>query len=489
MTEELQTQQGQDEAQEDFAALFAAQEAAAPRLQTGQKVTGKIIEINGDSVFVDVGIKVDGVMDRKDILDAEGKEMAAPGDSIDVWVVGVAPHEIRLSRSMSGSGMAALEEACQSGVPVDGRVVASCKGGYTVEVLGKTAFCPGSQMDAAATGDAESVVGRTMQFVVLRVENRGRNIVVSRRALLERERQENLEKLLASVKVGDTVEGRITRLAPFGAFMELAPAVEGMIHLSELSWSRVGAADEAVSPGDMVRAKLLSVSTDDKGRTKISLSRKQAEGDPWAQAAERLSVGAVMEGKVTRLAPFGAFVELLPGVEGLVHLSEMSWTKRVNKAEDVVAAGDAVSVKIKDINPETRRISLSLRDAEGDPWQDAAARFAVGTVVEGTVESQSKFGVFVTLAPGITGLLPAGVIKNAKKSEFTSLDKGDTVKLVVQNLDIAARRISLAPEGVEVAEKSRDNDWKQHATAGSSAQGSGMGIMAQALQKALQKKA
>ena len=193
MTEELQTQQGHDDAQEDFATLFAAQEAAAPRLQTGQKVTGKIIEINGDSVFVDVGIKVDGVMDRKDILDAEGKEMAAPGDSIEVWVVGVNPHEIRLSRSMSGSGMAALEEACQSGVPVDGRVVASCKGGYTVEVLGKTAFCPGSQMDAAATGDAESVVGRTMQFVVLRVENRGRNIVVSRRALLERERQEKID--------------------------------------------------------------------------------------------------------------------------------------------------------------------------------------------------------------------------------------------------------------------------------------------------------
>lgn len=489
MTEELQTQQGHDDAQEDFATLFAAQEAAAPRLQTGQKVTGKIIEINGDSVFVDVGIKVDGVMDRKDILDAEGKEMAAPGDSIDVWVVGVNPHEIRLSRSMSGSGMAALEEACQSGVPVDGRVVASCKGGYTVEVLGKTAFCPGSQMDAAATGDAESVVGRTMQFVVLRVENRGRNIVVSRRALLERERQDNLEKLLASIKVGDTVEGRITRLAPFGAFMELAPAVEGMIHLSELSWSRVGAADEAVSPGDMVRAKLLSVSTDDKGRTRISLSRKQAEGDPWAQVSERLAVGSVMEGKVTRLAPFGAFVELLPGVEGLVHLSEMSWTKRVNKAEDVVAAGDTVSVKIKEINPETRRISLSMRDAEGDPWQEAASRFAVGTVVEGTVESQSKFGVFVTLAPGITGLLPAGVIKSAKKSEFTSLDKGDSVKLVVQNLDTAARRISLAPEGVEVAEKTRDTDWKQHASAGSAGQSAGMGIMAQALQKALQKKA
>ena len=220
--------------------------------------------------------------------------------------------------------------------------------------------------------------------------------------------------------MGDTVEGRITRLASFGAFMELAPGVEGMIHLSELSWSRVNSADEAVAVGDMVRAKLLSVSKDDKGRTRISMSRKKAEGDPWLQAADRLAAGTVVEGKVVRIAPFGAFVELLPGVEGLVHLSEMSWTKRVNKAEDVVNVGDVISVKIKEINVESRRISLSLRDAEGDPWQDADQRFAAGTVVTGTVESRSQF---VSLAPGITGLLPAGVIKNAKNSgEFSKLD-------------------------------------------------------------------
>ena len=248
MTEERMNMSAPEDGSEDFAALLAEHDAVADRVHPGQKVTGTIIEISGDSVFVNIGIKIDGVMDRKDILDADGKETLAVGDTIELYVTGVSSQEIRLSRSMGGSGMAALEEARDAAVPVDGRVVATCKGGYTVEVLGKTAFCPGSQMDAAATGDAESVVGRTMQFVVLRVENRGRNIVVSRRALLERERQDNLEKLLASIKVGDTVEGRITRLAPFGAFMELAPAVEGMIHLSELSWSRVGAADEAVSP-------------------------------------------------------------------------------------------------------------------------------------------------------------------------------------------------------------------------------------------------
>ena len=478
-----------EEGSEDFAAMFAAQEAGTVRLQPGQKVTGTIITITGDSVFVDVGIKLDGIMDRKDILDAEGNESVAPGDSIEVYVVGTSAGEIRLSRSMSGAGMAALEDARDAGVPVDGRVTGTCKGGYTVSVMGKNAFCPGSQMDSVSVADAEALVGRTMQFLIIRVENRGRNIVVSRRALLDRERQENLEKVLASLNVGDTVEGRITRLASFGAFMELAPGVEGMIHLSELSWSRVGAADEAVSVGDSVRAKLLSVSKDDKGRVRISLSRKQAEGDPWADVADKVVAGSVMEGKVVRTAPFGAFVELAPGIEGLVHISELSWTKRVHKAEDVVNVGDVVNVKVKEVNADARRISLSLRDAEGDPWQDAATRFAAGTVVTGTVESRAQFGLFVNLAPGITGLLPAGVIKGCKNAaELNKLDKGDSVTLTVQNLDTAARRISLAPEGYEGAPAREDHSWKQHASTNTASSAGGLNIMAQALQKAMQNK-
>ena len=327
----------QEENTEDFAAMLAAHEATAIRLQPGQKVKGTVIAISGDSVFVDVGIKVDGVMELKDILDAEGKQSVGPGDSVEAWVIGVSPNEIRLSRSMSGSGVAALEEARDAALPVDGRITAVCKGGYTVDVLGKSAFCPGSQIGVPGVEDAASLVGRGLQFLVIRVENHGRNIVVSHRALADRERAEHLDALLESLKVGDTVEGKITRLAPFGAFMELAPSVEGMIHLSELSWSHVTSADEAVTPGDMVRAKVLSIAKDDKGRVRISLSRKQAEGDPWEHVEERLSAGAVVQGKVTRLVPFGAFVELLPGVEGLAHISELSWTKRVTKPEDVLS--------------------------------------------------------------------------------------------------------------------------------------------------------
>ena len=228
---------------------------------------------------------------------------------------------------------------------------------------------------------------------------------------------------------------------------------------------------------------------DDKGRVRISLSRKQAEGDPWADVANKVVAGSVMEGKVVRTAPFGAFVELAPGIEGLVHISELSWTRRVHKAEDVVNVGDVVNVKVKEVNPEARRISLSLRDAEGDPWQDAASRFAPATVVTGTVESRAQFGLFVNLAPGITGLLPAGVIKGCKNAaELNKLDKGDSVTLTVQNLDTAARRISLAPEGYEGAPAREDHSWKQHASTNSSSSAGGLNTMAQALQKAMQNK-
>lgn len=489
MTSEQLEMPGQEELVEDFASLLAAHEATSDRLQPGQKVRGTVIAVTGDSVFIDVGIKVDGIMERKDFLDAEGKESVEPGDPVEAWVIGVSSQEIRLSRSMSGSGVAALEEARDAALPVDGRVTGTIKGGYTVDVLGKSAFCPGSQMDVVSVGDAESMVGRTMQFLVTRVENRGRNIVVSRRALLEREREESLTKLLENIKEGDTVEGPVSRLAPFGAFVELAPAVEGMIHLSELSWSRVGAADEAVSLGEVIRAKVLNITRNEKGQVRIALSRKQAEGDPWQDVTSRLTVGDVVQGKVVRLAPFGAFVELLPGIEGLVHISEMSWAKRINKPEDILTVAESIAVKIKDIDSANRRISLSLRDAEGDPWQDAAQRFSAGSLVTGIVESRTQFGIFVSLAPGITGLLPAAVIKNAKNSgEYSKLDKGAEVTLIVQNIDSSARRISLAPEGSDVSSEDDDKAWRQHAAAGKSSADSGMGIMAQALQKALQKK-
>lgn len=470
---------------ENFEEMLAMHEASAPRLQTGQKVTGKVITVSGDSVFVDVGVKQDGVLDRAEILDAEGRETVAPGDSVSAWIVGVSPQGIRLSRSMIGSGIAALEEARDAGLPVEGRVKATCKGGYEVEVLGKNAFCPGSQMEAAE--DPESVVGRQMQFLITRIENHGRNIVVSRRALIERERRENLDKLLSSINIGDTLEGKISRLVPYGAFIELAPSVEGLAHISELSWSRVSTPDEVVSPGDPVRVKVMSLVKDDKGQMRIGLSPKQAQGDPWEKVEERFRPGDIVEGTVRRLAPFGAFVEIAPGIEGLAHVSELSWEKRILKPEEVLAAGDVVSVKIREISPETRRISLSLKDAQGDPWQDAPEKFSPGTQVKGRVESKNQHGIFISLAPGISGLLPQGVLSNSADSgNLSRLGAGDSIEVVIRTVDPATRRISLAP--VTSEKQPEDNSWGQHVSVRPESSGDNLGIMAQALKKAFEKK-
>ncbi len=481
---------------EDFASLLETYNSPKVRLQPGQKVSGTIIAMTGENIFLDIGIKVDGIMDRKDILDANGETTLNVGDSIESWVTSVSAQEIRLSRS--GSGVSALEDAKDAGIPVDGKVLGTCNGGYNVEVMQKRAFCPGSQMGRSSFDDPNSVVGKTLPFIITRIESNGRNIVVSHRAFLERERQESLAKLLETIKEGDTVEGRITRLAPFGAFMEIAPSVEGMIHISELTWSRVSSSDEAVSEGDLVRAKVLSITQDAKGGMRISLSRKQAEGDPWADVESRLSVDTVVTGRVVRLTSFGVFVEVLPGVDGLVHISEMSWTKRVHKPEDFVAVGDTVTVKIKELSLEARRLSLSMRDAESDPWSTVAEQFPVGTLVSGTVESRAQFGFFVNLAPGITGLLPNAAIKDAKNAkELSTLEKGQTVSLKILSLDVEKRRISL---GSEESEEREDTSWKEHtktkparenkggSSASTSTDSGSFGNLSQAFAAALDKK-
>lgn len=464
---------------EDFASLFEESVTPGAHIEPGQKVEGAIIAISGDSAFLDIGMKQEGIMEKEDLPPDTGV-----GDKVTAYVISMNPGSIRLSRSMSGAGLAAIEDAMSNAIPVEGKIRALCKGGYQVELLGKTAFCPGSQMERLSGLADEDLVGKQFAFLITRMENSGRNIVVSRRALLEKERNENLERILSSLKAGDVVEGKITRLAPYGAFMEIAPYVEGMIHISELSWSRIEQPDEAVSVGDVVRAKILEAGVDDKGKGRISLSIKQADGDPWKDISGKFKTGDIVNGKVRRLAPFGAFVEIAPGVEGLVHLSEMSWEKRVARAEEIVQPGEEILVKIKEINPDARRISLSIKDARDDPWQDAPELFPVGKKVEGIVESRSSYGYFISLKPGITGLLPLSALKEAPP-ELKKLSPGDRVNLLIQNIDSTARRISLilSNNSNDLAEE--DKSWREHA---SSQPDESMGVMAQAFKKAMQKK-
>ena len=491
VSEEFKERNGIDEGEASFAELFEQySDGGGDDLNVGDKVSGKVIQVGESTIFVDTGTKLDGIVEREELLDDEGNCTVVEGDVVELYVVGKDSGGIKLSRALSGvGGLAMLEEAKAGGLPVEGHVDSTCKGGFNVTVMQRRAFCPVSQIDNRFVENGEEYVGKTLEFLITKLEQRGRNIVISRRALLERESAQAQETFTAETQVGDVVEGTVTRLAPFGAFVEIMPGLDGLVHVSQISHARIGSPDEAVTVGQRVKAKIVRLENDDKGRLKISLSMKELAQDPWDTVAATFAEGDKVTGKVVRLADFGAFVEIAPGIDGLVHVSEMSYTQRVNKPADFVKEGQQVSVKIKSIDPATRRIGLSMKDAEGDPWLDVAERYKPGQKVTGTVEKQEQFGIFIALEPGITGLLPKSVIARSEKpGEFEKLHAGDSVEVVVSQVKPTERKISLATGSEQDA-----GDWKEYAPAkqprtGGSGESGGMGLLGAKLQEALKNK-
>jgi small subunit ribosomal protein S1 len=492
VSEEFKDRNGVEEGEASFAELFEQySEGGGDNLNVGDKVSGTVIQVGENAVFVDTGTKLDGIVDREELLDEEGNCTVKEGDVVELYVVGSDSGGIKLSRALSGiGGMAMLEEAKASNLPVEGKVDSTCKGGFNVTLMQRRAFCPVSQIDMRFVEDAEAYVGKTFEFMITKLEQRGRNIVVSRRALLEREAAEATSTFISDTKVGDEIEGTVTRLAPFGAFVEIMPGLDGLVHISQLSYARVTTPEEAVTVGQKVKAKIVGIEQTDKpGRLKISLSMKELAQDPWDTISSTFAEGDKVTGKVVRLADFGAFVEIAPGVDGLVHVSEMSYTKRVNKPADFVSEGQQVAVKIKSIDPQTRRIGLSMKDAEGDPWMDVENKYRPGQAVQGVVEKQEQFGIFIQLEPGITGLLPKSVIARSEKpAAFEKLHSGDTVEVVIGEVKAGERKISLTTGDVQ-----EDGDWKKfapkkQAAASAPGESGGMGLLGAKLQEALGKK-
>ncbi|MFW6415587.1 MAG: S1 RNA-binding domain-containing protein, partial [Thermodesulfobacteriota bacterium] len=367
------------------------------------------------------------------------------GDVLELYVVSLKHGEIHLARSMGREGdIEQLQQAAQSKIPVEGKVKETCKGGFKVSVMNRTAFCPMSQIDINHVEDPETMPGQTLRFLINRVEENGKNIVVSRRQLLEKERAEALQNLQEQTQPGDIIQGKVTRLASFGAFVEIAPQVEGLVHLSEMSWSKTLSPEEIVSPGDKVSVKFLSLDQTEDKKPRIQLSLKQAGSDPREEAMANLQPGMIVTGTVTRTASFGVFVELAPGVEGLVHISEISHIKRVHKPENEVSPGDEVAVMIKEVDSESGRISLSMRDAEGDPWLDVPNRYKKGQVVQGVVEKKEDFGVFVRLEPGVVGLLHSSKLESSPEISMNKISPEDKITVSIESMDAENRRISLA---------------------------------------------
>ena len=431
-----------DSSSDDFAKMFEDSSKAVSRtVKAGDKIKSEILIIGKEDVFVTTGTMDDGVVLKRDLIDKDGNFLYKVGDEIDLFVTQVKGSQIFLSPKPTGKNLADdLEDAFDMMLSVEGKVTEAVNGGFRVELMGKTAFCPISQIDLRRVDDPSQYIGKKFDFMITQFQTR--NIVVSRRKLLEQEKNLSVDVFIQDHRAGDTLSGVVTRLEQFGAFIEVAPGLEGMAHISEIAWSRLNHPNEALALGQEVQAKVLKIE-DANGRLSISLSIKQATPAPWENLPEQIREGAKIEGKVTRLMKFGAFVELAPGIEGLVPLSEMSYTKRVLRADEVLKEGERVLVLIKEIRPEERRLLLSVKDAGGDPWEMIHEKFPEGAVVKGKVERREPYGLFIKLEDGITGLLPRSKAMENAEFPFEKLKLGDEVTVQVAEIRAEERRISL----------------------------------------------
>jgi len=425
---------------EDFATLFA-RESARPVLEVGQIVKGRVIQISAESVFVDVGGKGEAWIERAELTDADGKLKVAVGDEVEATVVS-SGDEVRLSHKLRQGAQArqALAVAAQTGIPVEGKVAGVIKGGYEVTVGGLRGFCPLSQMDLRRAESAEEYVGRVLEFRVTTFSENGRNLVLSRRRLLEERAAEAAEETRKKIAPGAVLTGTVSSLADFGAFIDLG-GVQGLVPLSELSHSRASRPADLLRIGDAVTVKVLRV---DQEKGRISLSLKALEGDPWAAVAGRLRERQVVRGRAVRSTEFGIFVELLPGVDGLLHVTEIPRSRQGALRESAAASAE-IAVLIVAIDTQKRRIALALAPEGAVAGQQMESSVEVGAVLMGTVERHEPFGVFVRLGPGQTGLVPTAELSMSRGTDARkAFPAGSEMKVLVIAIEEGGRRIRLS---------------------------------------------
>src|SRR5213594_2981151 len=425
---------------EDFATLFARESARAV-LEIGQVVKGRVIQISAESVFVDVGGKGEAWIERAELTDGEGKLRVAVGDEVEATVVSTGD-EIRLSHKLRQGAQArqALAMAAQTGIPVEGKVAAVIKGGYEVTVGGLRGFCPFSQMDLRRVETTEEYVGRVLEFRVTTFSDNGRNLVLSRRRLLEERAAEMAEETRKKILPGAVLPGTVASLADFGAFVDLG-GVQGLVPLSELSHSRVSRPADRLRVGEAVTVKVLRV---DQEKGRISLSLKALEGDPWVAVPGRLRERQVVQGRAVRATEFGVFVELLPGVDGLLHNTEIP-RSRQGAIREAAAGGAEVTVMIVSVDPAKRRVALALAPEGAAVGEQMESAVAVGAVLPGTVDRVEPFGVFVRLGPGQTGLIPIGELGTARGTDLRkAFPVGTEIRVLVLAIEEGGRRIRLS---------------------------------------------
>ena len=429
---------------ESFAQLF---EESLKDLETrqGAVVKGTIVAIQKGFVLVDTGSKSESAIPSEEFLNAQGELEVQVGDVVDVVLKAVDDGfgETVASRADAKRNEAwiVLEKAYDEQATVLGLVNGKVKGGFTVELNGVRAFLPGSLVDTRPVRDADHLLGKELEFKVIKLDQKRNNVVVSRRAVIESESSQDREEVLANLSEGAEVKGTVKNLTDYGAFVDLG-GVDGLLHITDMAWKRVKHPSEIVNVGDEITVKVLKF---DKDRTRVSLGLKQLGQDPWAAIAENHPVNSKLTGKVTNLTDYGCFVEILDGVEGLVHVSEMDWTNKNIHPSKVVSLGDVVEVMVLEIDEERRRISLGLKQCKPNPWTQFAETHNKGDKVVGKIKSITDFGIFIGLEGGIDGLVHLSDISwNVQGEEAVrNYKKGDEVAAVVLQVDAVKERISL----------------------------------------------
>ncbi len=427
---------------ESFEALLAQSEADFESVEQGKLVKGMVISVSNGDIFVDIGQKVEGIVPVSDFEEL-GEEIPKSGDEIDIVVERTLSGGdiIRLSRKRAKqrARLDQLREAAQENTVVKGTIIERIKGGFRVDLGGVMAFLPQSHVDFKAQKKAEHYIGQEHDFTILKASNK--NYVVSRKELLEKEYNEKKAQLLATIKEGDLVSGIIKNITDYGVFVDLG-GIDGLLHISDISWGKVSHPSDFFKVGEEIEVIILSI---DNETEKISLGYKQKTPDPWTTVEEKYPVNTQVNAKVVNLKNYGAFVEVEPGIEGLVHVNDMSWTQKVSKAQQFLKMGDEVEAVVLEVSSENRKLGLGLKQAKENPWSVIQEKFKPGDIVEGEVKNVTEFGAFMEVYDGVDGLIHVTDMSWTKKSKNPAefVQPGDKIKVQVLSIDPEKQRVSL----------------------------------------------
>ncbi|HUP01606.1 MAG TPA: 30S ribosomal protein S1 [Gemmatimonadota bacterium] len=437
---------------DEYEELLGMYEESIQDIREGQIVTGHILRVDENVVVLDVGFKSEGAVPLDEFKPSDSLEVGA---EVDVFLENLEDQDGRVVLSKKKADFFKvwdkIRQAYENGTIVQGKLARKIKGGVIVDLFGVDAFLPGSQIALRRVPDIDALIGQTMEFKIIKLNKRRRNIVVSRRMILEQIREQKRGKLLEEIAVGQLRTGVVKNITDFGAFIDLGGA-DGLLHITDMSWGRVGHPSELVTIGDEMEIKILDL---DLQNNRISLGLKQLQPYPWENVSGKYPVGSRIHGKVVSITNYGAFIELEKGVEGLVHISEMSWTRHIKHPSKVVSIGDIIEAVVLNVNEEEEKISLGMKQIEDDPWQGLAQKYPPGTVLAGKVRNLTSFGAFVEIEEGIDGLVHISDMSWTRRVHHPSevVRKGETVKVQILNIDTENKRISLSIKDLQ------ENPW------------------------------